>query len=66
MLLTTDEKKILDAYRTLSEIEKAFALGLAEHEHLLPHILQQSSEFTSRLARLLAANSSDETFLIGR
>lgn len=66
MYLTSDEKAILDAYRQLSEKEKAFALGLVDYERPLPHMLQQSSEFTSRLASLLTADGKDKSLLIRR
>lgn len=66
MLLTSHEKKILETYRTLSPVEKAFALGLAEHEKALTHILKHRSEFAGSLPRLLTTNRPYKTLLIRR
>jgi hypothetical protein len=66
MFLTSEEKNILDAYRALSTDEKAFTLALVDYERALPHMLQQRSEFTSRLASLLATDGEDKSLLIRR
>lgn len=66
MLLTSHEKTILETYRTLSPVQKAFALGLAEHENALTHILEQRREFASSFSRLLTTDRADKALLIRR